>query len=138
MFCREQAARFDRHRDAIAALGARTIAIGNGTPLMARDFVERFNIQMPVYTDPERSSYRLAGLKRNFGLGFKSLAAGRRALQGGFVQGRTRGDPWQQGGVLIVRSGSSDHRGEILWRHVDEGAGDHAEPQAVLDVLRGR
>lgn len=107
------------------------MAIGNGTPAMAKDFVEKFSIRTPVYTDPERNSYALAGLKRNFGLGLRSLKAGTRAMSKGFIQGRTRGDPWQQGGALLV-----DTAGQVRWRHVDQGAGDHTDPQTMLAAVR--
>ena len=48
----------------IESSGAGLFAIGNGTPLMAQDFVETFAVPFPVFTDPSRSSYQLAGLQR--------------------------------------------------------------------------
>jgi hypothetical protein len=107
------------------------VAIGSGTPAMAADFVEQFSVPFPVYTDPERSSYRLAGMKRRLGLGLKTAGRAQRALQGGHRQGRTQGDPWQQGGVLLV-----DGEGRVSWQHVDDGAGDHASMEAVIVAVR--
>lgn len=115
----------------IRAAGAELIAIGNGTPLMAEDFVAGFSIPFPVYTDPKRDAYRLSGLRRNFGLGLKSISRGSRAAKAGHRQGKVQGDAWQQGGVLVV---SSEPR--LVWQHVDSGAGDHAEMEPLMAALK--
>jgi hypothetical protein len=130
MFCREQVARFDGQLDAIRAQGAEVHAIGNGTAAMAEDFVAQFGVRFPVYTDPSREAFRRAGLVRRFGIGVKSLGLARRALSAGHRQGRTQGDPWQQGGVLVVAPS-----GEVLWRHADSGVGDHGDPADALRAL---
>jgi len=130
MFCREQVARFRQHYARFQAAGANLVAIGNGTPQMAADFVASFSVPFPVYTDPERSSYKLAGLKRSFGLGVASIGRARRAMAAGHRQGRMQGDPWQQGGVLII-----DTSGSVRWRHVDSSAGDHCSVTRVLEAL---
>ena len=114
----------------IRAKGAELVAIGNGTPRMAEDFVSGFDVPFPVYTDPERAAYRLSGLRRNFGLGWKSIGRGSRAAKAGHRQGKVQGDAWQQGGVLIV---SPEPR--LIWRHVNTGAGDHADLGALLSAL---
>lgn len=131
MFCREQVAHFSTHRDALDRLGVGVFAIGNGTPAMAADFVRQFSVPYPVFTDPERRSYQAAGMKRNFGLGLKTLSRGLRAVRQGHSQGRTKGDPWQQGGVLLVDTG-----GAIRWQHTDSDAGDHASMASVLEAVR--
>ena len=107
---------------------ARLQFVGNGTALMARDFVEQFGIRSPLFTDPDRRSYRAMGLQRSFGLGLKSLARGRRAASAGFRQGATGGDPWQQGGAALF-----DRDGTILWSSVDGGAG----PLLDVEAIRG-
>ncbi len=108
--------------------------IGNGTPLMARDFAESFNVSVPLYTDPWRRSYEAAGWRRHTGsalLGLGStLKAGVRAMKGGFRQGRTKGDPFQLGGVLVV-----DPQGSVLFEHSDKTAGDHADMDSILAAL---
>jgi hypothetical protein len=55
------------------------------------------------------------------------IAAGLRALRGGFRQGAIRGDPYQLGGVLVVR-----RSGELVFRHVAEDAGDHPDLGEVV------
>jgi len=97
---------------------------------MAQDFIETFAIPFPVFTDPGRSCYKMAGLKRNFGLGLATIGRGRRAVAAGHRQGRTQGDPWQQGGVIIV-----DTDGRLVWRHIDRAAGDHCSVEEVLDII---
>ena len=130
MFCRERAARFSELRHEIEGHGASVVAIGNGTVHMANDFLEQFSIEIPVFTDPSRATYRLAGLKRSFGLGLKSIGRGRRAMSQGHRQGATRGDPWQQGGLLLVGT-----KGEVLFRHVDDGAGDEEDTSLLMAAL---
>ena len=99
---------------------------------MARDFQERFEVPILLYTDPSRRSYELAGLKRSFlFLGPNVIKRGRRARADGFRQGRVAGDPWQQGGEVII----SPH-GEILYVRASEGPGDHAPVAELLDTVR--
>jgi hypothetical protein len=112
--------------------GAELVAIGNGTALMAEDFVEGFSVPFPVYTDPERAAYREAGFIRNFGLGIRTIRRGRRAAREGHSQGRTQGDPWQQGGVLVI---SPEPR--LVWNFVSSAAGDHADVEKVMAALSG-
>lgn len=131
MFCREQVARFGAHRDEVASLGGSIVAIGNGTPAMAQGFLRQFPLPFRVFTDPSRQVYALAGMRRTFGLGLRSLVAGRQAMKEGHRQGKTQGDPWQQGGVLIVVP-----PGEVVFEHVDQFAGDSAAPDEVLSALR--
>ena len=49
------------------------------------------------------------------------------ARQKGFKQGRTQGDPWQQGGSLVIAPG-----GEVLYHYVSATPGDHAPPEELL------
>ena len=129
MFCRERAARFSGQRDRLSATGVGLVFIGNGTVDMARDFARSFDVQDPLYTDPGRASYKALGLRRSFGL-MKSLGRGRRAMASGFRQGKTAGDVWQQGGVVLF-----DEGGAVRWKHVDDGAGDAADLEGFLAAV---
>ncbi len=133
MFCRERVARLGEHLPAIEQRGASLHAVGNGTVPMVRDFIEQFAPAFPVWTDPGRESYSLAGFQRSFGLGFDSFARGKRAMAAGHRQGKTQGDPWQQGGTLVV-----DQDGTVLFHHAADGAGDHAPVDALLAALDAR
>ena len=97
---------------------------------MAQDFVEKFSVKFPVYTDPERRSYEVAGWRRPKGFGLRTFAHAGRALVRGNIQGRTQGDAFQIGGLLVM---SVD--GEVLFEHADREAGDHANIDAVISAL---
>ena len=51
-------------------------------------------------------------------------------LRRGMRQGRTQGDPWQQGGVLVIARG-----GAILWSQASDGPGDNASADQILKAL---
>ena len=131
MFCREQAARMSAHREEIESAGGRLVAIGNGSAVMARDFVEQFSVDFPVYTDPSRKTFALAGFKRSvLFFGPRTFKRGRAAKAAGFRQGPVAGDPWQQGGEVIVAP-----EGELLYCRSSSGPGDHAPVPELLEVL---
>ena len=130
MFCREQAARITRITPEIIALGGLIYAIGNGNIDVAKNFAETFNIPFPLLTDPQRRTYAAAGMKRNLGLGPRSLLKAGRALAGGHRQGTTQGDVWQQGGVLVIGP-----EREILFAHINASAGDHATLSAIRSTF---
>ncbi len=133
MLCREQVAQLRDALDEIHRLGAELVVVGNGRPEQARDFVEERGLTFPVLTDPELVAYRAARLRRGIGstFGMKGLRTGLQALRHGNVQGRTQGDPWQQGGVFVITPES-----RVAFAHVSEQAGDHPELTAVLAALR--
>jgi hypothetical protein len=85
-----------------------------------------------VFTDPGRETYAAAGLRRSVGssVNLRSMRHAARARKGGHRQGSVQGDAWQQGGVLVIAAG-----GEILFRYVSREAGDHPEPDDLLEVL---
>ena len=114
----------------IRSQGADLVAIGNGTALMARDFLESQELAFPVFTDPRREVYKAAGLRRGMGFGLSSLSRGKRARDAGHRQSAVKGDPWQQGGALIITP-----EPRVAWKHVDSGLGDHADLDAVLAAL---
>jgi len=131
MFCREQAARFAEAYPTLQALGVDVIGIGNGTAAMARDFQQQFQVPFPLYTDPSRESFRVAGMQRAFGLNLGSVALARRAMAAGHRQGLNAGDPFQQGGVLLIERG-----GALRFAHADKMAGAHADLADVLAAAR--
>jgi hypothetical protein len=121
-----------RRIEKIHAAGAELVVIGNGSPTFMAGFRETTGYAGALYTDPSLEVYKAAGLKRGV---FKVLSpraglAALGALKGGFRQGRTQGDALQQGGTLVI-----DRRGDVLWAHVDDFAGDHANPDEILRAL---
>jgi len=132
MFCREQVAQLGDAYPEIQSKGADLVAIGNGGKRFARAFVEERDVPFPVYVDPQRATYRAVNMKRSVRSTFsaQTLKNGVRAVTSGHMQGRTKGDPWQQGGVLVIAPG-----GETRLAHVSETAGDHPTVEAILDAL---
>lgn len=130
--CRDHVAALLAARDAIAATGAAIHVIGNGSPSFIAGFREETHWPGPIYTDPSLAAYRAAELVRSVGstLDPRSLPGAARALFRGRRQGRTLGDQWQQGGVLVV-----DPSGAVLWRHTSRRPGDNATPAQILAAL---
>jgi len=122
-----------RRIDDIRATGAELYVIGNGSPSFMDGFREATGWDGPLYTDPSLEVYTAAGLKRGVLRTFsaRSTVKALGALREGFRQGRTHGDPWQQGGVLVVAPS-----GDVLWSHASERAGDNASADAIIAAMR--
>jgi len=134
MFCREHPAEFRPHQEELKGLGARLVFVSTGTPAMARDFREQQRVTASIWVDRRRATYRHLGFKRSPGSTLFSPAILKhawRALRKGFRQGATQGDPWQQGGVLVVRRG-----GEAVFCFASAQAGDLASMEDVLAATR--
>lgn len=116
--------------------GARLVLLGNGKPHHARWFLEDSGVDAPVYCDPDLAAYAAAGLKRSVLSVFNpaALGAGIRAWKSGNRQTKTKGDPWQQGGVLVLdrRAGAKK---PVLYQHISGFAGDRAPVGKVLAAL---
>jgi hypothetical protein len=117
--------------------GAGVAVVGNGWPAAARAFGER--VQLPpsirLFTDKSQAAYRAAGLRRGIWrtLGPHAWLPFLRTLLRGFRQRRTAGDPWQQGGAVVVAKG-----GEVVFRHVSEHPGDQAPAASLLAAVTSR
>jgi peroxiredoxin len=133
IFCRERVRALTACIDGLDGLGYDAVIIGNGTPLMAQAFAEELALEVPLYTDPERVSFRLAGMQRIFGLTLRSLRAYLRSLRSGARQGTVAGDVWQQGGIITVGAD-----GLLIDRQVDSGAGDYIDLMALAGRLASR
>lgn len=120
---------------AIREAGAELVIVGNGSAEFARAFRDDLALDAPLYTDPTRRTYALAGFKRGVLATFsaRGVAHAARALRKGFRQTATRGDALQQGGVLVV-----DRGGRVLYAHRDNEAGDLAPNEEILAALRSR
>jgi len=119
------------HREEIESAGGALFAIGNGSAVMARDFVAQFSVDFPVYTDPSRETFAMAGFKRSvLFFGPRTFKRGRAARASGFRQGQVAGDPWQQGGEVIIAPGT-----ELLYCRASSGPGDHAPIGELLTAL---
>ena len=121
------------HLDEIRDLGAELVVVGNGTAGFAAAFREDFELDGPIFVDPELRAYRAAGLRRGRAeaLSPRLPLQAWRALRSGARQTSVQGDPWQLGGTLVIRPG-----GELTYRHVARDAGDHAPVEETLAALR--
>ncbi len=121
-----------RVTDRIHAAGAELHVIGNGAPMFIAGFRETTSFPGPIYTDPSRAVYDAAELVHGFTSTFSPRAAinAMRALKGGFRQGRTQGDPNQQGGVLVIAPPD-----KIRFHYISKTAGDHPDVERVLAAL---
>ncbi len=112
--------------------GAHLVVVGNGQPFHAQDFHDHLGLPFSLLTDPDLKAFAAAGLRK----GVLSVASPRvlgnalRSLRGGFRQGRTQGDPWQQGGVFVITPDE-----QILFRHISREAGDHPRPADIIGAL---
>jgi peroxiredoxin len=107
--CFEQAADLMSIAKQIEQAGARLCVIGNGNPLHAQVFRDEAKLDADVYTDPARLLYRRLSMRRGVLSTFNPTSTRhyKRAYDRGFRQKGTRGDAWQQGGVLVVASDGS-------------------------------
>lgn len=119
--------------DEIRASGAEIAIVGNGSRYFAATFREDFEIDFPVFVDPELEAYRAAGLRRGFFelLSPRVVANSVRALASGSRQTGVQGDAFQLGGVFVIRCG-----GGVAFAFRSRAAGDHANLDRVLQALR--
>jgi peroxiredoxin len=124
-----------RDRSKFEDAGVRLAVIGQGTPAHAAHFRESQKVDLPMYVDERRESYKAAGTKVatvSELLGPRMIARGAAASRrDGVVQGRTVGHPAQLGGVMIVRPGN-----EIVYVHLADDASDNPANDEVLKAAR--
>ena len=124
-----------RDIDKIHAAGAELYVIGNGSPSFIEGFRAETKYDGPLYVDPSLEVYKAAELKRGVAKTFSPFALGKtiKAFAAGNRQGRTQGDPWQQGGALVI-----DTDGSVLWHHVSAHSGDQASGADIVAALTAK
>lgn len=112
--------------------GAEVVVVGSGRPEQARDFASAVGFDGPIYCDKTLEAYKEAGLKRGVLRTFnpKSMINAVRAFFGGNRQGRTQGDPWQQGGLIFVTPD-----GKVHFHHADGVAGERPDVPRLIEVV---
>ena len=127
----------NRAREDFEAAGVGLVLIGQATPRNAAHFRRRFELELPVLADEDRSSYRAAGAKvATVGelLGPKSVTKGighSVKSRGALRQGKIIGHPAQLGGAMIVTPD-----GAVAWSHMSEDASDNAANEELLAAAR--
>jgi hypothetical protein len=124
----------DRRQD-LEAAGARIVLVGTGTPDQAARFADAWAEGLPVYSDVSRRTFAAAGMKRGLSatLHPRLLWNAWRALRSGFRQTKVEGDPWQQGGVLVI---ALDGAPRVLHEQIDSVGGDTIDVERLLADLR--
>ncbi len=109
------------------------VFVGSGNALMATDFREELALEVPVWVDVGRVSYKHLGFKRSLATALAPAVwkHALRAMRAGFRQTKTMGDPWQQGGVLVVQQG-----GVVEFGFASAEAGDHPPLDLVMEHAR--
>ena len=106
--------------------------IGNGSAEFAQAFREDLDVPGTILVDPDLLCYRAAGLRRGRAeiLSPRVFTNAARALQSGYRQNSVEGDPWQLGGIFVMRPG-----GDLLYQYRSREAGDHPDPATILAAL---
>lgn len=130
---RDSKSRFDQ-------AGAKVIVVGVGTADKARILAERLPFPLDcLYADPDRKAYDILGLYYGLGRTFFNPASVkvfsrydslRKAVKNYTIAATPddRGSVLQQGGMLVFKGK------QLLYARKDEGTGDHAPLDEILDI----
>lgn len=134
IFCRERAAEVRAHRAAIEQKGARIVFVGNGLPAMAREFAMQNADGLLVLSDPAKKAFELAGMRRGLATVLRPsmLKNAWRAFRSGHRQTKVQGDPWQQGGAIVL-----GRDGTVVHAQRDCAAGDAIDWARVVAAIPG-
>jgi len=121
-----------REIEQIHGKGAELYVIGNGTPNFIEGFREATKYTGPLYTDPSLEVYKAAELKRGVAKTLNPFAIGAtiKAYRNGSRQVDVQGDPWQQGGVLVIAPS-----GEVRWHYASGHPGDRPGAKEIAAAL---
>ncbi|MBI3185353.1 MAG: AhpC/TSA family protein [Myxococcales bacterium] len=133
MLCFAHAAEFRPHEQELGAAGTRLVFLGTGSVRQAARFRRRAGIQSDVWVDPEEQTYRRLGFARGLLTVLRppALKAYARAALRGYIHYWIEGDPFQQGGVLVVKRG-----GEPVLFHPSSFSGDVPPTEEVLQAAK--
>ena len=125
----------NRDRERFAEAGAPLAIIGQGTPVDAARFRERFDLDLDLLVDTDRRAYKAAGAKvgaLSELLSPRVVARGlRRARESRVFQGAIDGHPAQLGGLMLVTPG-----GEVPWVHLSKDPSDYPPNAEVIEAVR--
>ncbi|CAN6297927.1 unnamed protein product [Urochloa humidicola] len=138
--CWELASVLRDTKERFDSAGVKLIAVGVGTPAKARILAERLPFPLEyLYADPERKAYDLLGLY--FGLGrtffnpasvkvFSRFDSLKESVKNYTIEATPddRTSVLQQGGMFVFKGK------ELLYARKDEGTGDHAPLDDVLNI----
>ncbi len=135
MTCRERAGQVRERYEEVLATGARVVAVGTGGKRYAKAFIEDLQVPFEVLLDEDGSAAEIVGTN-TIGVGMavnpRAWVAGVRAVKAAGPQGKTGRRPMQLGATLVIAPGD-----ELLYADFEDFAGDHADLDEVISVLRG-
>jgi peroxiredoxin len=131
--CRGEASQVWARHAEVENAGAKLIFVGNGPAWAINGFKEDLKIPASVYTDPTLEIFKAAAFKRGkwTTLGPRSIVNGIKLMLRGHRQKKLTGDPWQQGGVVVVNKS-----GHVVYTHADQSTGNSAPWPNVLASLK--
>ena len=110
------------------------VAVGTGGKRYAQAFIDEFELPFEVLLDDDGSAAEIAGTQ-TMGVGAlvnpKAVFAGARAVAKAGRNTKTGRRPFQLGATLVIAPGD-----ELLYADFEQYAGDHADIDEVLAVLR--
>jgi len=115
------------------ASGVGLVAIGSGTPLMAKTFQKEFNFPGEIFVDQKREIYKALGCNRGatYVLNTKALKAIKNTFSEGYSQGKTQGDSLQLGGTFVISLKEG-----ILYEHQEQFAGDYVDVGELVTACK--
>jgi len=133
MLCRKSASMLTSVKAELDELGFGLVAVGSGTPFMAKVFKQDFAFQGDIYVDQKREVYQALGCNRGamYCLNKKALKAIKNTYSEGFSQGKTQGDSLQLGGTFIISLTNG-----ILFEHQEQFAGDNVDLVELMNAAR--
>ncbi|AQK63158.1 thioredoxin-like protein AAED1, chloroplastic isoform X1 [Zea mays] len=138
--CWELASVLRDTKERFDSAGVKLIAVGVGTPAKARILAERLPFPLEyLYADPDRKAYNLLGLYFGVGRTFFNPASAKvfsrfdslkEAVKNYTIEATPddRAGVLQQGGMFVFKGK------ELLYARKDEGTGDHAPLDDVLNI----
>eukprot|EP01124_Arcella_intermedia_P016987 TRINITY_DN2361_c0_g1_i1.p1 TRINITY_DN2361_c0_g1~~TRINITY_DN2361_c0_g1_i1.p1 ORF type:complete len:326 (+),score=80.80 TRINITY_DN2361_c0_g1_i1:37-1014(+) len=128
-----------KYKEQILATNTNILLIGNGNPGRAKAFIkldpDLFRCSFPgpiveMYSDIEQKIYYQFGLKRGIWRALSPEYLHTMSPKSLSKNGMIQGDPWQLGGLFVIEEE------KVYYEHFSEKAGDHANMEEVMLVLR--
>lgn len=120
-FCHEQISELKPHFGEIRRADVAIAIIGSGSPYFAESFRDRMELDVPVYSDEARKSFRAGGFKRNV-VRLLHPMGGLRFIDSiwkGHHPSKIQGDLIQLGGAVVIRAD-----GSVPYHQISEHPGD--------------
>jgi peroxiredoxin len=120
-FCHEQISELTPYFGELQRANIAIAIIGSGSPYFAAGFRDRLALDVPVFSDEARNSYRAGGFKRSVMRLLHPMAGVRfvESLWRGHHPSKPQGDLIQLGGVVVICAD-----GSVPYHQISEHPGD--------------